>query len=320
MSYTSQQSRYQEISAGQRQKYNEIIEARKLRDIEEADKAAQTAVKLKAGETVHDLLEKGFYRKTKGVMEQDYFKSTQIGTGDDAINLFSTGKTSDIPGSQLLIPDTPQVNPSAYEALGKELALANPDQRWIIPGAEAHPILKGDASRGKDMAESVWHTKIGEKYSQHITGHSEGIKSLNMEGYKGTEGVSKATGLNLTDEVIEHAGSLVEGEAKLVAEMGTWGKVGKALGPIGSVLSIGSGIKTLADSRADTGDKVAGAATLTSGVMTGTGAAIGAGWIGGGAAAGALGTTAAANFWNPVGWGIGVGAGLYGIGKGTGLF
>ena len=168
----SQQSRYQEISAGQRQKYNELIQSRKLKDIEEADKAAQTAVKLKAGETVHDLLEKGFHRKTKGIMAQDYFKDTQVGTGDDAINLFSSGKTSDIPGSQLLIPDTPQINPSAYEALGKELAAINPGHSFDIPGRGAGEGRLVSQSGGKkflprwesDMDESVWHTKIGEKY------------------------------------------------------------------------------------------------------------------------------------------------------------
>ena len=111
--------------------------------------------------------------------------------------------------------------------------------------------------------------------------------------------------------------------------MGTWGKVGKALGPIGSVLAIGSGIKTLTDPHADAGDKIAGGAGAVGGAMTLGGAAASAGLIGGvstgGAVAGAAGGATLAgvgvtNFWNPVGWGIGIGAGLYGIGKGTGLF
>jgi hypothetical protein len=325
--------------------YGKILSAEAKRKKEASEKAAQAAVYLKAGETVHDLLQKGYHRKTKSVMEQDYFKDTQIGVDDDAINLFTKGKTSDIPGSDLLIPNTPQVNPSAYESLGRKLTTANPNKRWGIVGADLEspgvhhgsPKNVGDASR-MNMDESVWHTKIGEKYSKQITRSSKGLKDLNIEGYTGTESVSSAVDLNLTDELIESAGSLVEGELKLATEMGTWGKVGKALGPVGSVLAIGGGIKTLADPDAEAGDKVAGAASVVGGTMTLGGAAASAGLIGGvstggavagiggvglgaGAAGGAtLAGVGVSNFWNPVGWGIGIGAGLYGIGKGTGLF
>jgi len=114
--------------------------------------------------------------------------------------------------------------------------------------------------------------------------------------------------------------------------------MGKALGPIGSVLAIGGGIKTLADPDAEAGDKGAAAASIVGGTMTLGAAGASAGLIGGVSTGGAilgaggigLGAGAAggatllgagvANFWNPVGWGIGIGAGLYGIGKGTGLF
>jgi len=319
--------------------YGKILSAEEKRKKEASEKAAQAAVSLKAGETVHDLLQKGYHRKTKSVMEQDYFKDTQIGTDDEAINLFTKGKTSDIPGSDLLLPNTPRVNPSAYESLGRELAEINPGHAFKIPGKDvdkAGNILKGPKGKlvGQEwtpnMDDSVWHTKIGEKYSKQITGKSKAFKNLNIEGYTGTDSVSSAMDLNLTDELVDSAGSIVEGEIKLATEMGTWGKMGKALGPIGSVLAIGGGIKTLADPDAEAGDKVAGAASLVGGTMTLGGAAASAGLIGGvstgvGVGAGAAGGATllgagVANFWNPVGWGIGIGAGLYGIGKGTGLF
>lgn len=344
-SYQTGALRRKEHTEKTRFEYGKILSAEEKRKKEAAEKAAQTAVQLKAGETVHDLLQKGYHRKTKSVMEQDYFKDTQIGADDDAINLFTKGKTSDIPGSDLLIPNTPQVNPSAYESLGRRITEANPQfvrGTFDIEGATtkpytsySDPFWQGSKmthySQASDMTDEVWHTKIGQKFSKTLTDAPTNISFSQTDPNVGVFSDTKLTGRNvkISPDMVSDATSLVEGELKLAKEMGTWGKVGKALGPIGSVLAIGGGIKTLADPDAETGDKVAGAASVVGGTMTLGGAAASAGLIGGVSTGGAVAGTAGgatlagvgvSNFWNPVGWGIGIGAGLYGIGKGTGLF
>lgn len=335
-SYQTGALRRKEHTDQTRFEYGKILSAEEKRKKEAAESAAAGAVKMKAGETVHDLLQKGLYRKSKSVMEQDYFKSTQIGSEDDAINLFSSGKTSDIPGSQLLLPDTPRVNPSAYESLGRRITEANPQfERGVfdIEGATKN-VTQGKGTwygAPTDMTDEVWHTKIGQKYSKTITNTPTDISFSKTDPNVGVFSDTKLTGRNvkISPDIVSDAASLVEGEAKLAAEMGTWGKVGKALGPIGSVLAIGGGIKTLSDPDAKEGDKVAAGASIAGGVMTGAGYLASAGVIGGistgGAVAGAAGGATLAgvgvsNFWNPVGWGIGIGAGLYGIGKGVGIF
>ena len=324
-SYQTHAVKRAEQAAKTRGQYEELKIAEASRIASESDKAARSAVKMKAGETVHALLEKGLYRKTKNIMDQDYFKTATVGEGDKAVNLFTKGETSDIPGSGLLIPDSPDVNPDAYRLLGEKLYDVNPDGAFNIPGYDKN-ISNRLFSGGRDatgtamapnpnMDINVLHQKIGEKYASSIA-------------------AGETIPLELGDEVAsasiaKDAAILAEGEIKLAQELGAWGTVGKSLGPIGSVLNIGQGAYGLMEGET-VEERALGAANLAAGTITGASALASAGVIGGvstgvgvgaGAAGGAtLAGVGVSNFWNPVGWGIGIGAGLYGIGKSTGLF
>jgi hypothetical protein len=323
-SYQTHAVKRAEQAAKTRGQYEELKIAEASRIASESDKAARSAVKMKAGETVHGLLEKGLYRKTKNIMDQDYFKTATVGEGDTAVNLFSKGETSDIPGSALLLPDSPGVNPDAYRLLGEKLYNVNPKQTFNIAGYDtdiSNRLFSGgpDATgtpmtTPSDMDINTLHQKIGEKYASSI---AAGEAPLEF----GDELASAS--------IAEDAAKLVEGEVKLAQELGTWGKLGKSLGPIGSVLNIGQGAYGLMEGET-VEEKALGAANLAAGTITGASALASAGIIGGvstgvgfgaGAAGGAtLAGVGVSNFWNPVGWGIGIGAGLYGIGKSTGLF
>jgi len=261
-------------------------------------------------------------------MTQDFFKDAKFTpSGEtDAVNLFTKKSAADFPGSSMLVGETVQVNPSAYESLGRQLAEVNPGHAFKIPGADVDKAGNVLDVGGK-MDKSVWHQKIGEQYASEI---SDVHGAFTRTGRPLPSEVSNIPSLdmNLTDEAMESATSLVGAETKLAKELGTWGKVGKVLGPAGVVVGLGSGLHQ-AFTADDVDDRVAGAATAAGSGMVGAGMLASAGLIGGvstgGAIAGAAGGATLAgvgvgNFWNPVGWGIGIGAGLYGIGKGTGLF
>jgi len=250
----------------------EITLAQKERDAKETEKASKTAVKLKAGETVQDLLQKGFYRKNKQIMDQDYFKGAEfIGEGEDAINMFSTESIKGVPFGDLLGFESVNINPSVYKSLGKsyfEGITPNVDNVMMDP--RGVPMQSNYPSEAADMSDKLF-AKLGKDVV--------------------------ATGG--ADEVAE-AGT------KLAEKLGTWGTVGKYLGPAASALGVVSGINTALTAKEED-ERYMGVAS-----------AVGSGMVLGGAAATAAGI-GVANWWNPVGWGIGIGAGLYGLGKGAGI-
>mgnify|MGYP003653552903 CR=1 FL=1 len=314
MAYSAQTGalRRRESAVHAQSQYAQINEAGKRQAIEDAKKAGRTAVGLKAAETVHDLLQKGSHRKNKLVTDTDWFKDSKIGTGDNEISLFSKGGDgSDSLFDGFILPDTPGVSGDAYAVLGEKIMNNNPaglTQYGNVHGADMDPTFFEKV--GRDQA-----SKIVEASKGNIGGAAtKGGHAVQVPG----AGDTGELPFQFTEEIITDAKTLLEGEAKIVEGLGTWGKLGKALGPATSLLSLGTGINSMLTGDTEE-EKNLGAASAVGGAMALTGAGIGAGVIGGGAAAGALGTTAAANFWNPVGWGIGIGAGLYGIGKGAGI-
>tara|TARA_Y100000310_G_scaffold107386_1_gene105829 strand:+ start:679 stop:1455 length:777 start_codon:yes stop_codon:yes gene_type:complete len=231
-----------------------ISEEEKGREAKEAIKAQKAAVKMKAGETLHDLLQKGYHTKTKSIMDNTAFKDAKWSLGGDDLNMYTTASADlGAPGvGDLLGYETVEINPEIYRELGEKLI------------AKAQPAAVGNMSSAKLIEE-------GRKFV------AEGGDYL-----------------------------VLAAESKLAEKLGTWGKIGKYLGPVGVALQGIGGLQTMSTST-EADEQIAG------GMQVG-----GAAMIGGGMVATAAGV-GLANWWNPVGWGIGAAGSLYGLGKSIGL-
>ena len=210
----------------------------------EAIKAQKQTVKLKAGETVHDLLQKGYGMKAKKIMAQDFFKETKFGTGDNAINMFSSGGGGpDIPFADVLGYETPSINPTVYERLGKT----------AYKGSEASKMTSQAYQKlGKAFVEEGGAPKVAEAGAKLTEEMGSFAKLGEWLGPAGA-GLTMVGGINTlasgdateADDVIAAGsqvvgGGMVAGGAAFTALTGT--AVANAWNPIGWTLGIGGSL------------------------------------------------------------------------------